>query len=166
MDRAPGWKDTLNLWFQLEALHGFTKRGKGLPTKSRSVAVANWVKSYRIERTENIPKGVGKAEAFGSEVLQWWRSMNPSWRIPANDGTFYHTEIDTIEGDWEGLEVQGANGFLSILGCMVWWHQRAGEEQIIDDRWFILKLDVDWVLKQQILQLDEQEPIQKKQRTT
>ncbi|KAJ3710080.1 hypothetical protein C8R42DRAFT_541739, partial [Lentinula raphanica] len=139
----PGWKDTLNLWLELERLHGFSKRGKGLPTTSRPVAVGNWIKSYRIERTENIPKGVGKAEAFGSETLAWWRSINPSWREHSLDGTFYRAK--GVEGEWEGLQVQGPNGFLSVLGCMLWWHQRCGEERIIDDRWFVLKEDVDWV---------------------
>ncbi|KAJ3714484.1 hypothetical protein EV361DRAFT_811297 [Lentinula raphanica] len=161
MSRAPGWKETLNLWLQLEALHGFTKRGKGLPTTSRPVAVGNWVKSYRIEKTENIPKGVGKAEEFGSEVLKWWRFLNPSWRTPSPTGTF----LRVGEGDWEALEVYGANGFLSVLGCMTWWQQRAEEERIIDDRWFVLKEDLDWVLKQQILQLDPEALSQKKQRT-
>ncbi|KAJ3818327.1 hypothetical protein F5880DRAFT_1491581 [Lentinula raphanica] len=89
MDRAPGWKDTLNLWMELESLYGFSKCGKSLPTASRPIAVGNWIKSYRIEQTENIPKGVGKAEQFGSEILAWWHSMNPSWREHSLDGTFY-----------------------------------------------------------------------------
>ncbi|KAJ3737860.1 hypothetical protein EV360DRAFT_58656 [Lentinula raphanica] len=162
MDRAPGWKVTVDLWLELESMYGFSKRGKGLPTTSRPVAVGNWIKSYRIERTENIPKGVGKAEEFGSEVLSWWRTLNPSWRVPSLNGTFYHSGQE--EGEWEDLQVQGSNGFLSILGCMLWWQQRAGEEKIIDDRWFVLKEDVDWVLRKQIEQLAEVGPTKKKQR--
>ncbi|KAJ3760790.1 hypothetical protein EV360DRAFT_80851 [Lentinula raphanica] len=135
MDRAPGWKDTINLWFEFESLYGpFSKWGKGLPTTSHpTVAVGNWIKSYRIERTENIPKGVGKAEEFGSEGE------------PSPNGTFYHSGCE--EGEWEDPQVQGSNGFLSILECMLWWQQRTGEEKIIDDRWFVLKEDVDWVLR-------------------
>ncbi|KAJ3765038.1 hypothetical protein FB446DRAFT_655801 [Lentinula raphanica] len=148
MDRAPCWRDTVEHWFLLESSFGFSKRGKGLPTASRPAAVGNWIKSYRNERTDNIPKGVGGWKGFGTELLQWWRTMNPAWRTPSPDGTFYHSTEE--RGDWGALDVQGANGFLSVLGCLIWWHQRAAEASMIDDRWFIMNQDLDWVLKEQL----------------
>ncbi|KAJ3748155.1 hypothetical protein EV360DRAFT_57114 [Lentinula raphanica] len=159
MDRAPAWKTTVEHWFELEASFGFTKRGKGLPTVSRPQAVAQWIKSYRNERSENIPKAVGKAEEFGAEVRKWWRAINPDWRTPSPDGTFFKNEEK--EGSWEVLRVYGPNGFLSVLGCLVWWHQRAMEEKIIDESWFLVNIDVDHVLKK-LLAVDG--PALKKQR--
>ncbi|KAJ3712628.1 hypothetical protein C8R42DRAFT_554505, partial [Lentinula raphanica] len=116
----PGWKATVGHWFELEASFGFTKRGKGLPTVSRPPAVGQWIKSYRNEKNENIPKAVGKAEEFGAEVLKWWRAINPDWRTPSPNGTFFQNE-EKEEGSWDVIRVYGPNGLLSVLGCLVWW---------------------------------------------
>ncbi|KAJ3752824.1 hypothetical protein EV360DRAFT_54538 [Lentinula raphanica] len=160
MDRAPCWRDTVDHWFLLESSFGFSKRRKGLPTVSCPAAVGNWIKSFHNERTDNIPKGIGGWKGFGSELLKWWRTMNPAWRTPSPDGTFYH--YTEKRGDWGALDVQGANGFFSVLGCLIWWHQRAAEASIIDDCWFIMNQDLDWVLKEQ---LKEQGIALKKPRT-
>ncbi|KAE9389133.1 hypothetical protein BT96DRAFT_740331, partial [Gymnopus androsaceus JB14] len=81
-------------------------------------------------------------ETFGTQVLNWWKLLNPTWRQACPSGEF----LQSGEGDWGVLDVSGRNGLLSVLACMRWWHDLGAEDMNSNPQWIYISKDVSWVV--------------------
>ncbi|KAJ6450545.1 hypothetical protein C8R47DRAFT_914914, partial [Mycena vitilis] len=103
---------------------------KGLGTEGRPKEVHVWIKNARKKRPD-----IKNVEAFVGEIQEWWKRLNPAWRI--NNGEL----IQEVQGSLDVLRVPGANGFFTVLVLLKWWW----EEQGPTDAWVAAFQDVTWV---------------------
>lgn len=165
MEDLPDWKALVNAWFQWEERSEFldVNQGRGLPVKRRPKLVGVWVNGGRLHTN---PVGADDADEFGTDLIEWWKILNPSWRETNEDGEF----IQEGAGDWDQLVVRGRNGLLSVLACMLWWYDlEEGFDQDTEDAWNAMVADVAFVIDSMFVEEYADEPSppkKKKQRKT
>ncbi|KAJ7168097.1 hypothetical protein C8R43DRAFT_853617, partial [Mycena crocata] len=125
------WNGAVEAWWALEASTRFVSPTKGFATTARPAEIHNWIKCAR----KGTPK-IGNTVAFVSTWADWWRAINPTWRVV--DGEL----VKVVKGSWEVMRVPGANGFLSVLVALKWWRELTGET----GEWSAAIRDVTWVL--------------------
>lgn len=162
MEDLEDWGLLVNAWFEFERRAEFPEvnQGKGLPARGRPKAVGVWVKEGRLHLN---PVETADADEFGTELIEWWKSLNPSWRESNEDGEF----IQEGSGEWDDLLVKGRNGLLTILACLLWWYDlEEGFGDDTRDAWDAMVADVLFVIDSLIVAEygDEPSPRRKKRR--
>jgi hypothetical protein len=76
-------------------------------------------------------------EKFAKEWVEWWKTLNPQWRM--KDGDL----IKEATGSWEPLRKPGGNRFLGLLAGLKWWREELGATT----EWMAAFEDVTWVLR-------------------
>ena len=74
---------------------------------------------YRDLKKVNLPDNVIDC---GRRWKTWWRSIQPSWRIPADvKEPLRNQDYMPDRPDWSGLAIAGENGIvLAIVGLAIW----------------------------------------------
>ena len=109
-------------------------------TAKRPSQISWWVRCARV----NTPPSWSNLRDYGSSVVTWWSSLQPSWRrlecgIPSCE-----------EGPLECLFQPGINGFLNVVILTYWWPNGLAKSGAGSEaegpryRWFVG--DVTWVL--------------------
>ncbi|THU99823.1 hypothetical protein K435DRAFT_658240 [Dendrothele bispora CBS 962.96] len=158
LDSYPEWMDAIESLVSLEASFKFVDFKKILPTTKRPVAVPVWVKNAR---KESCPKKVGALENFRNEVLVWWNTMQPDWRILEKDALDKGEWVKEVKGQWAKLKCPGINGLYSVMACLRWWAvSEIGQDGQLSEQWQRLLGDVVWVMDA-IAGAEEQPPTKK-----
>ncbi|KAJ7714047.1 hypothetical protein DFH07DRAFT_763156 [Mycena maculata] len=128
------WKRVVDVWWKVEEVGKFTKKVRSLSATKRPKQVALWVKWARVGTpTVTLP-------VFSNEWWVWWADLNPGWR--KRDGEL----VREGTGRWEALRHPGQNGFLNVLVCLKWWHEKL-ETDAERDEWDRAVDDVLWALE-------------------
>ncbi|THU81170.1 hypothetical protein K435DRAFT_694121 [Dendrothele bispora CBS 962.96] len=160
LESYPEWMDAIESLVSLEASFKFNDFKKILPTTKRPVAVPVWVKNAR---KESCPKKVGAVETFRNEVLVWWNTMQPDWRILDKDDLDTGEWVKEVKGQWGKLRCPGINGLYSVMACLRWWAvSEIGQEGRLSEQWTRLLQDVVWVMD--AIAGEEEQPPTKKSR--
>ncbi|KAJ7193951.1 hypothetical protein GGX14DRAFT_378377 [Mycena pura] len=112
-DLGPAWTALVKLWFTREESHGFVSPRDSHKAKLRPSQVGEWVARARAPRYKPLIPDPAK---FGGLWRAWWVDINPGWRRSV-EGQL----VRMGTGEWEGLDIPGANGFLNVLICLKWW---------------------------------------------
>ncbi|KAJ7223222.1 hypothetical protein GGX14DRAFT_557803 [Mycena pura] len=128
------WKVLLDVWYSREESSGFVSPRESHKAKKRPPQVGEWVARGRSPRySPSIPDPA----KFGAQWHAWWVDINPAWRQPAG------RLIQVGEGEWDGLDIPGANGFSNVLMCLKWWADAARGSP--GEKWAEAVADVTWV---------------------
>lgn len=150
---APGWgqawKMLLESFVKLEGSVEFGEARGSLPAQGRPAILSEWVADGRLK-----PKKGGAAArrmlslkakdlpVFKASFIGWWDSMQPSWR-KEKDGKWLRTRHGR---DFEGLDVWGQNGWLSVVACLYWWREALTEEDG-ESVWEEYVTDAAWMME-------------------
>lgn len=112
---------------------------QNLPTKHRPVQVSQWIRSKKKDVTFVVNPHV-----YGKQFMQWWRTMQPSWR---SEGVENSLVRKTPEGEnWETLRKGGTAGIYVVLMGLSWWVK--AQHVVPDiDAWASVD-DLLWVIEQ------------------
>ncbi|THU85853.1 hypothetical protein K435DRAFT_684789 [Dendrothele bispora CBS 962.96] len=160
LESYPEWLDAIESLVSLEAAFKFTDFKKILPTTKRPVAVPVWVKNAR---KEPLPKKVGDSVTFSNEVLIWWNTMQPEWRVLEQGALDKGDWVKEVKGPWGKLKCPGINGLYSMMACLRWWAvKEISEGGKLSEKWKGLLGDLVWVMDS--IAADEEQPPTKKSR--
>ena len=108
-----------------------------MATKKRPQEISNWIKSKKKDLVPSVNPG-----AYGKRFFEWWRLLQPSWRI---DGESFVLSAPKGE-NWEGLRKGGTSGIYIVVMGLSWWIK----SQFMDRdpiAWTAVH-DVSWVIQQ------------------
>lgn len=112
-DLGAEWLRLVQAWVKFELEQG-SNAGSKLNSAQRPIAVAEWMKRKRSSTWRPL---VGDVVAYGTMHMDWWHSLQPSWRL-REDGTI---DEEVVAGDWAELRKPGVNGILSVLASLFYW---------------------------------------------
>lgn len=96
---------------------------------NRPSAVPWWLKNARP--LSKVPANIDLA-SFPDEVRQWWKTTQPSWRMPNDSVSDWPLSRKVPPGkDWACSRRGGPNGLFLVIMCLFWWRYTAIAE---DDR--------------------------------
>lgn len=122
----------------------------GLGGSGRPELIAWWYKSARPLR---LPKAEKREANIGVAFVEWWKSLQPSWR--GGDGALKRV---VREGErWESLLKGGNQGIVTIMIGLAGWGADTTTRE--DGREFErVVADVAWVFGQMVKALDASGP--------
>ena len=103
----------------LIATHQNHKKEKEIGEKhSKPLELKEFMKCWDLARVK-LPSDPAE---YGRRWTAWWRSLQPSWRVPANPKEPLRDENSLPNSpDWSTLSVGGRNGIvLAIIGIAIW----------------------------------------------
>jgi hypothetical protein len=112
---------------------------QNLPTKSRPKEVTEWIRSKKKSVVPVITPG-----PYGHGFMQWWRLMQPSWRI--DESSLVLIREVPKEETWQGLRKGGTSGIYVVVMGLSWWIKSQLTERDAD-AWTAVE-DVSWVIQQ------------------
>ncbi|KAJ7121795.1 hypothetical protein C8R43DRAFT_900157 [Mycena crocata] len=132
---------------------GWKEEGGKVTTVGRPTVFQSWFGRQR-QWWSPMPIGevgsVGKEGTYADVWWSWWRSIQPGARIWDNG------ELSCPpDADWTDLrELHGKNGFVLILGALLWWGDVVGKDDAQKENpldflnWERAVMDVTWVLEE------------------
>ncbi|PPR02991.1 hypothetical protein CVT24_012179 [Panaeolus cyanescens] len=108
------WTNCLSAYRAFQQKHGYNLERR-LPTKNRPSLVTRWIGMGRTRTPKWRPQDLVPRK-FNEEFKGWWADIQPEWRV--ENGT---VKTDRVDGDWGKLFYPGANGMLSVVGCLFYW---------------------------------------------
>ncbi|KAE9388100.1 hypothetical protein BT96DRAFT_836762, partial [Gymnopus androsaceus JB14] len=144
----PNWKAAITNWVRLEEHYGYENPNGAkawLPSAGRPSIVGWWAQNAKTTSRMPQDKIFGNLLAFEGNWWKWWSAMNPGWRERDAEGRI--VVGGEGEGDFAILQKPGACGMLSVLMCLLWWHEHleAGEDI---SSWEAAVEDAGWVIEQ------------------
>ncbi|KAJ3888838.1 hypothetical protein GG344DRAFT_16967, partial [Lentinula edodes] len=128
-------------WLNPHKLAGFS------PEKRPSVLLS-WMKN----RPRPLPKVDKKGfftPKFAEEVVAWWASLQPQWRLLDKNGL--PTPFEKFGDDLSPLNKHGRNAWVGLLACIKWWGLGlvccvADDKEIHFEKWLIIIADMTRML--------------------
>lgn len=111
----PHFQQVLYHYIKFETGDGSNANGT-LPTAGRPVEISQWTSRARPANLPDYKKGGRTFRMFMDSILDWWSSIQPSWR-PSEPGTVSRE----VRGDWEALRAPRINGLLNVVILVYWW---------------------------------------------
>ncbi|KAJ7715468.1 hypothetical protein B0H16DRAFT_1477362 [Mycena metata] len=148
VDVGPVFNEAVNAWLELQRVQGFKSMGS-LPKAKRPDEITKWISGSRAPR--DLPEDGATAAAFGARLVDWWRTLQPAWRVTTGSITTWvrspmHAANEAPK-TWAALRVAGANGpFTALLG-VYWWGReeiKAGGKH--SDDWIAMAQDFEWAM--------------------
>lgn len=135
------WDDLVKLWEHFETQHEPTM-SQNLASKYRPRVVGDWIQRARAATYRPSID----LEKYPAQFSQWWRSLQPGWRIRKGKG------LVKDSGDLEVLRRSGSNGMLSVMAALFFWGVALGPARAGNLAWCDEVRDVKWVLEQLVAQ--------------
>ena len=138
----PHFQSLLRAYVAFENAATTSERPGSLSTIKRPSQISCWIRCARV----NTAPSWSNIRDYGSSVVTWWSSLQPSWR-KLECGT-----SSREEGSLECLSQPGINGLLNLVILAYWWSNgltESGADSKIEGpryRWFVA--DVTWVLSE------------------
>jgi len=111
-DLGTEWVDLVSLWVAFEEQSRSTQVRR-LSAAGRPAVVHDWIARRRV--TTFQPK-ILSLEDYESEFLDWWRRLQPTWRISNNNVDNAASQLD-----WVCLRVPGVNGIMNVVVALFYW---------------------------------------------
>lgn len=105
------------LLIELEYLHGYSNTGGRLSHTNRPAEVKRWILTGR----SRTPIEIGNVEAYAKNWWNWWRKLQPTWRVYDDTEKPINVVPPGQVERWECLLVPGANGIISVVASLYWW---------------------------------------------
>jgi len=134
------FQNLLQVYITFESAVATSGQTGSLSTTKRPSCISWWIRCACV----NAPLSWSNLHDYGSSVITWWSSLQPSWR-ELECGT-----SNREEGPLDCLFQPGINGLLNIVILAYWWSNgltESGNDSETEGpryRWFVA--DVAWVL--------------------
>lgn len=146
-----GHESTVQLWLEFEKLSNDRGMKKTrLAGTGRPPALKAW---QLLPRQLSRPPPLGKLTAYSKMWNEWWRALQPGWRV-GTEGRMVTRK--TPDETWRDLMKAGENGFSFLLLSLAWWIEQVKTKSERSECLRALK-DVSWVLLQMVERLRETE---------
>ena len=134
------FRKLLQAYIAFENAAATSGRTGSLSTTGRPSHISWWIRCARVD----TPPSWTNLRNYGSSVITWWSSLQPSWRELECDNP------SREEGSLDCLFQPGINGLLNVVILAYWWSNgltKSGTDSETESsryRWFVA--DVTWVL--------------------
>lgn len=146
---GPRWRKLVDIYTIMEGESGWMRSGQ-LPSNGRPDILDVWIKGGRLTRTSNmIALQLQDLPSFKRAFAVWYAGMQPTWRM-SKGGKWERPKVGKRKRiGWELVEVNGVNGWLSVVACLYWWGMTTmgGGTQIDLDQWEEAVDDATWVME-------------------
>lgn len=117
-----------------------------LPTTGRPAEISRWSSRARPAYLPECAKGEQTFRAFVDSILDWWGSIQPSWR------SFERGVVSReVRGNWKVLCAPRINRLLNIVILIYWWGRALEEHRSkggFRADYEFLTDDIAWVFSQ------------------
>jgi hypothetical protein len=111
-DLGTEWGGLVSSWVAFEEKSRSTQVRR-LSAAGRPAVMHNWI--ARRRPTKFQPK-IPSLTDYENEFVDWWRRLQPPWRISNNA-----VDKAATHGDWDCLRVPGVNGVLNVVVALFYW---------------------------------------------
>ncbi|KAJ6501541.1 hypothetical protein C8R47DRAFT_969989, partial [Mycena vitilis] len=130
------WTSLVDAWWVREEAAGFEGTRQPHCAKKRPGAVGAWVGRAR---NYSYKPQLGDIDEYGRTWWGWWMDINPARRGEKRP------LLREAVTDWEGMDLDGQNGFLNVVISLKWWRDALNAAS---GEWTEAVADVTWVLRQ------------------